>query len=362
MNECKKSFRPALAICLAASAIFCSLSCNPSPVNEAAMVQIWKSADADAAQEEPLAYGVVVGDGQQILTVINYQNDIPETLYIGRPGQPRYPATVKALDPRNSVTLLDISNSVFPKADIAPAGSYHPGDNITVHGWRVTDFQKIEQRQDIFPLVGGRLALEEGPRIDLPGAIVTGRDGKVIGLLGTDYNTFVIRLGPVGMTAPMIDIHDALELLSTDTANQPWASGPVNMIVTTQDTLAGLASPQPPESNYAEITSEIQALLGTLSEPLPSDELPDDYRNFSWGNPEDADGILLSVLYPHPVALRSSGGELVGVAKWVGIQWERNEGQPNRLFYGHVEEGNAVVDGGFVLQGDITDLANALNP
>jgi hypothetical protein len=362
MNWFKKSSGLLLVICLVSSVIFYSLSCKSSSVNEEAMVQIWRSADANAPQEEPLAYGLVVGNGQQIITVINYEDEIAETLYIGRPGQPRYPATVKALDPRNSVTLLYMSNSVFPKADIAQAGSYQLGDNVTVHGWRVTDFQKIEQRQGNFPGAGNRFILEEGPWIDLPGAIVTEGDGKVIGLLGTDYNAFVFRFGPPGMTAPIIDINNALELLSPDAVNKPWAKGPVNMIIAAKNTLTGQALSQPPDANYVEITSDIQALLETMGEPLPVDELPTDYRNYSWGSSQNVDGTLLSVLYPHQIELRDTSGKLVGIAKWVGIQWGRTEGKPNQLLYGRIEQGNPIVEGGFVIEGNITELENDLHP
>jgi hypothetical protein len=339
--------------------LFSALSCSPSSTNEAAMVQIWSSSDL--MQTEPLAYGIVVGDGRQILTVINYEDDISPTLYVGLPGQSRYPAAIKALDPRNSVTLLEIDNSIFPAAEIAPAGSCQPGDSITLHGWPVTDFQKIEQRQTTFQSFGSRLYIEQGPYIALPGAIVTGPDGKIIGLLGTDYNAFVIRSYPVGSTAPMIDIHDALILLTPDVGNQPWANGPVTMVITTEKTLTGYASSQPLDSKYVEITSDIKVLLGTIGIPLPVDELPTNYRFFSWGNPQNADGILLSVLYPHSVELLNSSGQSVGVARWIGIQWGRSDGKPNRIFYGHIESGDAIVDGGFILQGDINNLANVLN-
>ncbi|MFA5308601.1 MAG: hypothetical protein WC370_03825 [Dehalococcoidales bacterium] len=339
--------------------IFSAISCKSSPVNEKAMVQVWTTADI--SQEAPLAYGLAVGDGRQILTVINYEEEVPDTLYVGKPGQPRYPADIKIMDPRNSVTVLYMDKAVFPAADIAEAGSYNAGDNVTVHGWRVTDFKEIVRYQDNIPSIGGRFTLEEGPRNDLPGAIVTGRDGRVIGLLGTDYNTFVMRLGPPGMTSPMIDIHDALALLA-DSESHVWSQMPVAMVITTRDTLTGHASSQPPDSKYTEITACIQTLLGTMGEPLPADELPAYYRSFSWGDPQNTDGILLSVLYPRPVELRSSDGASAAMARWVGIQWGRSEVKPDRLLYGHVLAGNAVVDGGFVLPGGITSLANLITP
>jgi hypothetical protein len=55
--------------------------------------------------------------------------------------------------------------------------------------------------------------------------------------------------------------------------------------------------------------------------------------------------------------LRSVDGKLVGQAKWVGIQWDRSDGQSNRLIYGEIPY---TIKGGFEIGGDLTNLQQSV--
>ncbi|MFA5309482.1 MAG: hypothetical protein WC370_08385 [Dehalococcoidales bacterium] len=323
------------------------------------MVQIWLP---DAAEDSPLAYGLAVGDGSQILTVINYEGDIPDDLLVGLPGKTRYHASVQAIDPRNSATLLKLEDAGLPAIVIGAPDAFKSGSEVVIYGWPGPDYNKLEKRKAFFRGYGFIADQEEGTYVAYPGAAVTDKDGKVIGVIGTFYDAFTIRLGYPGMTPPVIDIHDALELLSPDATGQPWAKGPVYSLITTRESVTGRAPSAPPPENFIKITMALQSLFSKMGETLPDSELPTDYRSMSWGAPDTLDGTLFTVTYPRPVELLNTSGRVVTEARWVSIQWGRGEDKENRAFYGHFNRGSAVVDGGFLLSSDTAELENAITP
>lgn len=280
------------------------------------------------------------------------------------PGKTKYNASVQAIDPRTSATLLKVEGTTFKAATIGEPDNVKQDDEIIIHGWPGPEYNSLLSTAISFPgydivfmmpPVGERYITYDD------GATVTDKYGRLIGLIGTFYNAFVFRLGEPGMTPPIINIKDALELLSPDAVSQTWARGPAFALITTKESLTGRATSEPSPANYDAMTEAVESILGTIGEPLPANELPSDYRTFSWGGPESADGTLLNLVYPRPVELRNTAGQVVAEAKWVGIQWGRSEGKPNRLFYGYIANGNAIVAGGFILNGDITALDNTLH-
>lgn len=313
-----------------------------------------------------MSFGLAVGDGSQILTVINYEGDFPGSLAVGKPGGNIYSASVLVIDPRTSVTLLKIEDAVFTPAKVDNTGILTPGNEILLHGWIGPDYKKLKTQKTNFPGYDKAFSIDiqEGPYINSPGAVVTDKNGNIIGIIGTFYDAFVIRPGPPGMTAPIINMQDAIELLSPDVVDQPWAKGPAYALVQSPENAQGhrLFS-EPPKSKYTELTIALESLFNTLGEPLPLDQLPDNYRSYLYGLGENKpDGALLGLIYPGNVDLKNAQGEVLAKAKWVGIQWNRSEGKPNRILYGVIDQfRNAVTIGGFVLNGDITELEKAIN-
>ena len=96
-------------------------------------------------------------------------------------------------------------------------------------------------------------------------------------------------------------------------------------------------------------------MQGKLGAPLASSDLQQNCRDLV--SPQaSTDGNIMTVVYAEPVDLRNTDGNLLAHAKWVGIQWDRDQGKPNRLFYGNSD---LTIEGGFLLLGDMTNLVKA---
>ncbi|MBN1367544.1 MAG: trypsin-like peptidase domain-containing protein, partial [Dehalococcoidales bacterium] len=225
-----------------------SYACNNTLSINDSIVQIWEPIGSTSGEVTLLALGVVVGDGSQILTVLNYEGYNPGRLEVGVPGQQRYQASIQVIDPRTSVTLLKLENTKFTAAAIGEPDNLQPGTDVVIHGWPGSGSGSLESRVTRFPgyATAFMMDIEEEGYISRDGATVTDKKGNVIGLVGTFYDAFVYRLGGQGMTAPIVNIDDALELLSPDAVNQPWAKGPAFSLITTEDTVTGRSPSEPP--------------------------------------------------------------------------------------------------------------------
>jgi hypothetical protein len=336
---------------------------------EETMVQVWEPSPTTGEPATLVAFGVSVGDGSQVLTVLNYEDYTPGNLEVVLPGYGRFNASVQAIDPRTSATLLKLEGANLPVATIGDASAIKSGQRVFIQGWAGPEntFKKtpaIVSSECAIPLCFNVYItweeLESGGWISEQGALVTDNKGRVLGLVGTFYSKLSPVLGFLGWVPPVVRIDGALELLSPDFAQQPWANGPVISTITDRDWggargyTSGVLSSL---SSYENMTLAIQDLLVAVGEPLADDDLPQNYHSLAWPMPGSADGTLLTVVYVRPVELRNTDGELLAQAKWVGIQWGMSEGKPNRLFYGREPY---IVDGGFVLSGDVTSLENSL--
>jgi hypothetical protein len=150
----------------------------------------------------------------------------------------------------------------------------------------------------------------------------------------------------------VVTINNALELLSPDAAQHIWDNGPLLFVVTNKYG-GNMRWGQLP--NYDTVAMAITEMLTTLGEPLPGNDLQQNYRELA-SPTASTDGTILTVVYAQPVDLRSKDGSLLAKAKWVGIQWNRDNGKSNRLFYGNRD---LTIEGGFVLYGDMTNLGQA---
>jgi hypothetical protein len=63
--------------------------------------------------------------------------------------------------------------------------------------------------------------------------------------------------------------------------------------------------------------------------------------------------------FTYPVELYDTTGALIASTKWVGIQWDRNDGKPNRLIYGSTPY---IPDGSYSIEGDISSLLQIIEP
>lgn len=325
------------------------------------VVQVWQPS-TDGEPETLLAFGVVVDDGSHVLTVLDYEEDIPDELLVVSPEYGQFNASVQAVDYRTSATLLQLQDADLPVAEIGGSPSLGTEQQVSVCGWggRNDEYMKTQANvtflECIYPLffavsLPDRSLVQGKGWVGESGAVITNSNGRVIGLLGRYWSKLVIKLGMPGDLPLAVSINSAMELF-TDSS---YTSGPAIAIVLTRlSSASGVpgTSPRLPINAAEGFNSTVMELLDKLGEPLPLDDLPE--LNF---HPEE--GIMLVAAFTYPVELHGSDGSLLAETKWVGIQWDRDEGKPDRLLYGYSAY---AVEGACSIEGDIGELVQLLQP
>ncbi len=83
-----------------------------------------------------VASGVAVGDGTQVLTVLDYIHSPPSQVSVATTDGTRYQAFVVALDPRTSVTLLRVEGIRLPMNSLGNSQTaIEVGQAISIQGW-----------------------------------------------------------------------------------------------------------------------------------------------------------------------------------------------------------------------------------
>jgi hypothetical protein len=292
------------------------------------MVQVWQPSAA-GEPEELLAYGVVVDDGNHVLTVMDYEDYTPGKLLVVSPEYGQFNAIVQAIDYRTSATLLQLDDANLPAADIGNIPLSSPGE-----------------------------VAEQGKRyVDEPGAAITDEDGRVIGIVGRYWSKLIVIIGGPGGLQPKpgaIDINSAMELL----IDSNHSNGPAFATVLTHSGNKSIA-PWNYSGNPDDFKAALTGLLDKLGEPAPLDELAQ-YSSGFLLIPQTEEGItILMASFTYPVELHDTTGALIANAKWVGIQWDRNDGKPNRLIYGSTPY---IPDGSYRIEGDISNLMRIIEP
>ena len=327
---------------------------------DSSIVQVWQKDPVTGTPLTFMANGVAVGDGSMVLTVFNYEEYTPDhNLMVIWPGHGNYSASLQAIYPMTGATLLDVPDLNLPVAAISEADV---GEPVTISGWWGDDANLVFRKTQIaFPGYDSVFFEDtaENPGGESIGAVVIKKDGQVAGLVSAFHTGLAVLLGGPGMTPPIIDVQIVSDLMSSDAGKQPWAKGPAYSLITLTDS-GSLMSYEPPKTDYIQMTMALNDLLNTAGEPLPQSELPTYYRSFIQSYPQLPDGISLSSAYPRPVELHNTKGQLVAMAKWVGIQWARSGSKPNRIFYGSIKDGEYIVEGGFFLEGNISNLEQSV--
>jgi hypothetical protein len=111
-------------------------------------------------------------------------------------------------------------------------------------------------------------------------------------------------------------------------------------------------------------SASIENVASSLGKPLSSSEITEIQQN----GDSSSDGITLDAYYSQPISLRSTDGTLLANVKYIAIQWDRSDGQPNRLLYSTDCDGlfgagfiyyPLVIEGGFQIAGSVTTLEQA---
>jgi hypothetical protein len=344
------------------------------------VAQIWRPGTVSGEPEILLAYGIVVDDGNHVLTVLDYESYTPDKLLVVSPEYGTFNASIQAIDYRTSATLLQLQDANLPIAEIGDTSSLASNQRVYVGGRLYWTNECMEYLADTYipayisdnisPLFFRVVALPDEPKgidwVSESGAVITDKDGKAIGLLGR----YPSKLQPL-MSLPAgyiylpwaINIDSALELL-TDTSH---TNGPAISIIFRKLAINGgiglggidiVPGDALPVNDIESLATNITGLLDELGEPLPIDDLAQYSSGLPWGfYPEE--GTMLIAAFTYPVELHDRGNNLLASAKWIGIHWDRSEGKPNRLIYGSA---SYIVEGAYSIEGDINGLIQLLEP
>ena len=327
---------------ITSSTVPATTSATPYSVDDS-IVQVWQPAGDNLHAANLLAFGVAVGDGTQILTVLDYESFTPEPLEVISPKYGTFNASVQAIDSRTSATLLKLGNGKIPAANIGEAPTVDTTQQVFVCGWggigdsflktpaRASYYQYMTDLFFNVSLADGVLMSGTGYVSGEGGVVIDGND-NVLGLLSKLGNGLSIILGYPGMMPPVVCINSAMELLLPCAEQSPWMNGPALAFLLSQEGRSQYFPETYPVSDLT-IVNDAAASLGKLGAPLSVDDLAGGYSILYFA-PGFKDGSLLTLVYPQPVELHDVDGTLLGTAKWVGIQWNRSDGKPDRLIYG----------------------------
>lgn len=366
----KKSLKFIMRLVLISSIILLLMpeimSCTPS-LSESlddVFVQVWE-------QDELISTGIIVGDGSQVLAILEYNESIPDKLHIVVKEKTEYEAAIEIVDFRTGMTLLKVNGGPFPTASTGDALTIKPDQKVLVFEWsrpfqcyEVTDNGKqVIFGDTIFtqtsavttdltidhPFRFGISYLAETPfegRAGIsPRDIITDLKGNVLGIVGNSYWGLCAPPSPIGWLPPVVSINAALDLLSENADEQIWTRGPTGFIFAGPgyNTAYGQAP-----SYYDEAAAEIERLLNTVGEPISVTELEvEDYTTFY-----PLEGKAVTAVYALPVPLRNTNGDILVQAKWIFIRWGVIR-QSVHAIYGAMPY---LPDGAFELSGDPTNL------
>ncbi|MGA8849363.1 MAG: hypothetical protein WB564_06020 [Dehalococcoidia bacterium] len=332
------------------------------------VVQIWQPGMVSGESEALLAFGVVVDDGNHVLTVLDYEADTPDKLLVVSPEYGTFNASIQAIDYRTSATLLQLQDANLPPAEIGDTSSLasNQSQRVYIRGWSGGNNKYMKCLADaylsdnisplFFTISPSEEAITKGEGwVDTLGAVITDKDGKAIGLLGRYWSKLLSLHLPANYLPWAIKINSALGLL-TDTSH---TNGPAVFVILTESVGTEIVPGSDlPVNNIENLATNVTGLLDKLGEPLPLDDL----AQYSSGLPMgfySEEGNMLTAAFTYPVELHDSGNNLLASAKWVGIQWDRSEGKPNRLIYGSTAY---AVEGAYRIEGDVSGLVQLVEP
>jgi hypothetical protein len=337
------------------------------------VVQIWQPGTVSGQPERLLAFGVVVDDGNHVLTVLDYERDTPDELLVVSPEYGTFNASIQAIDYRTSATLLQLQDANLPAAEIGNTSflASNQSQRVYVRGWDAgtNRYKRWSASTDIsdnvsplfFTISPSQEAIAKRESCIMEsGAVVTNKDGKTVGLWAIYWSSLLPlkTYGSIEIFPLVINIDSALALL-TDTSR---TNGPAVCVVLTEsdtiDFVPGLAI-HLPLNNIENLNTTIMGLLDGLGGALPVDDIKPSFTSGLYPGFHPAEGIMLIAAFTYPVELHDSGNNLLASAKWIGIQWDRSEGKPNRLVYGSA---GYIVEGAYSIEGDISGLVQLLEP
>jgi hypothetical protein len=344
----------------------------PAAVKDS-IAQVWIGDDSGGTKTFE-ALGVAVGDGTTVLTVIDYEDFTPGEAEVRTQNNKTFSATIQAIDARTGATLLKLDSGSLPPVATRDPATLQMNEQLFIWGLIYSD--PIPASTNI---IGPNIPPDTSAfdfRVTLPestpdnqerdvartqGAVVVDQSGKVLGLESIFGNSFITIFGPIGLFIfpTIINIDNLNELLLPNANDHLWSNGPIlfaaNMITgTAYQNLHGVF--EGTNRDYFPLAAAITQALSELGEPLSITDLTHDFSYYTMANENTnwPDGSLLTTVFPKPVNLCNADGTVLAQAKWVGIQWDRSNSQPNRVVYGSTAY---TVEGSFEITGETASLA-----
>ena len=145
-----------------------------------------------------------------------------------------------------------------------------------------------------------------------------------------------------------------MDLLSPSSSPAASTAGPALTLLSRQGRLLGyFAGVLQQPSDYDRMTAALSDISGTLGNAVPISDIA--IKPFI--GVDSIDGTILIAVYPRPIALSGESRKVLTYAKWVGVQWGRNDGKPDRLVFGSTPY---TIDGAFEVLADLADLKASL--
>ena len=316
-------------------------------------MQVW-GVPSDGAKAEELASGVVVGDGLHVLTLLDYVKYSPSPLEVASDGSARRAATIEAIDPRTGITLLALQGEKMPAASVGQT----PAEGQSVEVWE-RDGSRWKAKYQLQAITNPHMlpaSLFFGAYTDPvsgpvfgSGTVVTGPGGKVVGLALPMQAGLAMR---TAIPSPLFARCDVAMQTLTPPSITDWTTGPALTALGEHGMIRGdFAGVLDQSTNYAGMTAALAGIFSKLGDPVSYSDITIQPLG------SDFDSTIFVAVYPRPVGLTSKGGEVLATAKWVGIQWGRGIGKPDRLVYGSKPY---VINGAYEILSGVDDLKAAL--
>lgn len=328
-----------------------TLSCNdPADSVSDSLIQV-KMVSYETGNFETASYGAVFYDKYHALTVIDYERYNPESIVIVTGDNSMYEVSLEAVDSLSGLAVLKTQipmnvpaitiGSLPEEGDTVLAWEPDKEDRLVSYSLNVTSpfYDSLVFQLDTHPL--------RGP-VFSTGSMITGKNGKLIGLV-MPLEKGIYTAIPRPFVAGVAEIP---KVLSGEYEREARIDGPVRVDFGSRgrDFSRFLRSLVDYEK-LSEILSEITSNLG---EPAAATGI--DFNGWNWYYPRDS-AVLLS-LYPDLIELKDTDGRMLAQARWIAIEWNRDDDQPDRLLYGTVPY---TIQGAFELSANLTGFKELLS-
>lgn len=338
------------AMIMASPGLILSCSDHTESVSDS-LIQV-KMHSYQTGKLETASYGAVFMDEHHALTVIDYERYDPESIVMITSDNNSYEVSLEAVDSLSGLAVLKTQQPVnvpaIPIADL-------PNEGDTVLAWEpdkegflvsyslnvtLPIYDSLVFQLDTDPL--------RGP-VFSTGSMITGKNGKLIGLVmpwGKNIYAAIPRPFVAGVA-------DTPKMLSGEYDREPRVDGPVRVDFGSRGRdfsrfLRSLA-------DYEKLSDMLSEITGTLGEPVAATGI--DFNGWDWYYPRPSRAVLLC-LYPGLIELKDMEGRILAQVRWIAIEWNRDDDQPDRLLYGMVPY---TIQGAFKLSADLAGLEKFLS-